>query len=58
MSRTIKKDYPKKFDARHFDWTCRNHGSCAWCRNGRLHNNKRKESAARLQVVAYKKGEE
>jgi hypothetical protein len=37
MSRSKKKDYPKKFDSRRFDWTCRNHGSCDYCRRNRTH---------------------
>jgi hypothetical protein len=37
MSRSIKKDYPKKFDSRRFDWSCRCHGSCSYCRRNRLH---------------------
>ena len=37
MSRTRKKDYPKKYDSRRFDYSCRSHGSCAYCRDNRLH---------------------
>lgn len=37
MSRSKKKDYPKKFDSRRFDFTCRCHGSCSYCRRNRLH---------------------
>jgi hypothetical protein len=37
MSRSKKKDYPKKFDSRRFDWSCRNHGSCDYCRRNRTH---------------------
>ena len=25
------------------DCTCRNHGSCAWCRDNRLYKNKKRE---------------
>lgn len=40
MSRTIKQAYTK---SKKFDKTCRNHGSCSWCRGNRLYkNNKRK----------------
>lgn len=35
MSRSKKKDYPKKFDSRRFDWSCRNHGSCSYCKDNR-----------------------
>lgn len=34
MSRTIKHKYTK---SKAFDKTCRNHGSCAYCRNNRLY---------------------
>lgn len=37
MSRSIKADYPKKFDSRRFDWSCRHNGSCGYCRRNRLH---------------------
>jgi hypothetical protein len=36
MSRSRKKDSPKKFDSRRFDYTCRNHGSCPHCENNRI----------------------
>ena len=35
MSRSRKKDYPKKFDSRRFDHSCRNHGGCGYCVNNR-----------------------
>lgn len=30
-----------------FDRTCRNHGSCPWCRGNRLHAKQRDEAKAR-----------
>jgi len=36
MSRSIKKDYPKKFDSRRFDWSCKHGGSCSYCHDNRL----------------------
>jgi hypothetical protein len=36
MSRSKKKNYPKKFDSRRFDHTCRNHGSCGHCEQNRI----------------------
>jgi len=36
MSRSTKKDYPRKFDSRRFDYSCRCHGSCSYCKNTRL----------------------
>lgn len=35
-----RKPYRK---GKRFDPACRNHGSCSWCRDGRLHNNKVRE---------------
>jgi hypothetical protein len=43
MSRTKKKDYPRKYDSKRFDKTCRNNGSCSYCRNNRLHNTHKEE---------------
>jgi 5-methylcytosine-specific restriction endonuclease McrA len=35
-----KKEYRKPYyDSRRFDWSCKNHGSCGYCRAGRFHNN-------------------
>lgn len=34
MSRTIKKPYTK---SKRFDKSCRNNGSCSYCRGNRLH---------------------
>lgn len=40
MSRTIKKPYRK---SRAFDKTCRNRGSCPYCRSNRTHANRKRE---------------
>jgi len=41
------KEKRKKYrDSRRFDWSCRNHGKCDWCKNGRLHSFKLKELTA------------
>lgn len=29
--------------AKKYDSSCRNHGACSYCRNGRLHKNKKRE---------------
>lgn len=34
------------YGAKAKDHTCRNHGSCSWCKANRLHNNKKQKSAA------------
>ena len=44
MSRTTKKDYPKKFDSRRFDWKCRHGGSCSYCRDNRTFFDKKARS--------------
>jgi hypothetical protein len=43
MSKTRKQPYRQ---ARRFDKTCRNHGSCPWCRRNRLHGALVREAAA------------
>jgi len=58
MSRSIKKDYPKKFDSRRFDHSCRNHGGCDYCRLNRLFFDKKKRTAVSLDVRRWIKGEE
>ena len=46
MSRSRKKDYPKKFDPRRFDHTCRNHGGCGYCLNNRIFFDKKARNKA------------
>ena len=31
--------------AKSIDATCRNHGSCPWCKENRTHGNKKRETA-------------
>ena len=45
MSRTVKQAYRK---SRAFDRTCRNNGSCSYCRKNRLYNTNKK-----LQATTY-----
>lgn len=33
--------------SRRFDRTCRNHGACPWCREGRLFANRKRLEAAK-----------
>ena len=42
MSRTVKQAYRK---SRAFDRSCRNNGSCAYCRKNRLHKHNKKLEA-------------
>jgi hypothetical protein len=58
MSRSIKKDYPKKFDSRRFDQSCRNHGGCDYCKYNRLFFDRKKRTAAALDVRRWVKCEE
>jgi hypothetical protein len=56
-------DYPNRKDrikpyrkSKAFDRTCRNHGSCAYCRLGRLHNHKKRELGAKEQIHEVENG--
>ena len=41
---TKRKDHRKPYyDSRRFDTSCRNHGSCGWCRDGRTFHNERRK---------------
>lgn len=41
------KEHRKEYNgAKAVDKTCRNHGDCAWCRDGRLHQRHKVEEAA------------
>jgi hypothetical protein len=47
MSRTSKRPYTK---SKRFDKTCRNNGSCPYCKNNRLHNFHREGQRAMDQI--------
>jgi hypothetical protein len=49
MSRSKKKDYPKKFDSRRFDHSCRNHGSCGYCERNRIFFDRKAREKANKQ---------
>jgi len=36
-----RKQYPPR-SAKAVDGSCRNHGSCPWCQNGRKHKHKKR----------------
>lgn len=41
-----------------FDKTCRNHGTCAYCKGNRLHNGTKRVKEAKLTIDEfYKEGE-
>lgn len=43
--------------AKAVDCTCRNHGSCAYCRGNRLYGRARSQEAAEARMELYAKGE-
>lgn len=36
-----------------FDKTCRNHGSCGWCKDDREHKNKKRQAATDARLEDY-----
>lgn len=48
------KEHRKKYyGAKAIDTTCRNHGSCEWCRGNRTHKNDKRELAAEQELREY-----
>lgn len=47
-----RKPYRK---SKAFDCSCRNHGSCAWCRRDRLHKFTKAEKEAAAKLKEYEK---
>ena len=46
LDKAIKHGKEKRkpyYGAKAVDRTCRNHGSCSWCKDGRQHKNKKRE---------------
>ncbi len=37
--------------------SCRNHGTCEYCRNARLYNNKKRELASQVELDSIKEHE-
>lgn len=52
MSRTKKKNYT---GSKRFDKNCRNHGSCGYCKNNRLHNANKKLEATTYSLDTIEK---
>ena len=49
------KEHRKQYrGAKFIDMTCRNHGSCEWCKNDRLYNRRRKEASEEQELNEYK----
>jgi len=54
-----KKEHRKPYrKAKSIDPTCRNHGTCHWCKQNRLHASKLKENQAKMQEEEYKEEED
>lgn len=49
-----RKPYRK---AKAVDATCRNHGSCAYCRDNRLHQSLKTNQAAKQAIQDFQKGD-
>lgn len=57
---SFDKDYPNRKDHRGilrkskaFDRTCRCHGSCSWCRDARLHSDRKRRETAEQQIREF-----
>lgn len=49
-----KKEKRKPYTgAKAIDRTCRNHGSCGWCRGNRLYQQNKMEKASRQQMKEF-----
>lgn len=49
-----KKEYRKPYrGAKAVDSSCRNHGSCNWCRENREYANRRRATAANNKLEEY-----
>lgn len=44
--------------AKRFDTSCRNHGSCDYCKDNRLHQRKQAEMDAEMKIEEYLEEEE
>lgn len=51
-----KEKREKYYGSKSFDWTCRNHGSCAYCRNNRTAKNVRQENIAEFKYKDFENG--
>lgn len=49
------KEYRKPYTgAKAIDCTCRNHGSCEWCKNNRLYKNNKRTNKMNEKIKEYK----
>ena len=50
-----KKEYRKRYyGAKAIDCSCRNHGSCDWCKSSRLYKNNRRIDKMNEKMKEYK----
>lgn len=53
------KEHRKEYrGAKRFDSTCRNHGSCSYCRDQRTYHKNRTEEHSRLDLTIWHSGQE
>ena len=46
------KEHRKPYrGSKRYDKSCRNHGGCDYCRDGRLHKYKKREPQSRLEIA-------
>lgn len=54
-----KKEYRKQYTgSKAIDCTCRNHGTCEWCKNNRLIQRMKEEEKCSLDIKEYLNGEQ
>lgn len=54
---THGKEHRKPYQgAKAIDRTCRNHGSCEWCKGNRTHKNKKRELKVIQEVREWENG--
>lgn len=56
LEKAIKYNKEKRkeyFGSKKFDHTCRNHGSCSWCKNNRLFSDKKRKYSIDEQLDEY-----
>lgn len=58
LDKAIKHGKEKRkpyYNSKAFDTTCRNHGSCGWCEENRLHSRRAKELDAKMKIKEAEK---
>jgi|GEM_PF-688798 hypothetical protein len=53
----FRKQHRKPYrGAKSIDATCRNHGSCSWCQENRIHKNEKRELAMDQRLKEFNQG--